>query len=342
METTGGSIYGEKYQNNKQLIENVFQDDVAFTNDIYMWELNIKNIEEAQSINLRLYERKFSAANGTTVKFQSLHDTPVNIGDILYIKSENEYWICTESFNIDDIHFQGKLTLCNWILKWQNKQGDILQYPCYVINVTQYNSGETYGKNITIGSAQHQITLPADENTIIISTPQRFYLDRNKINPVTYIVTQNDTVTYNYGEKGLVKVSVVQDVADKSKDRPDLGICDYIENNIDNKQDNIIENDNKYIAYINYKTLKIKSGGIAQKYTAIFYDRQGNKIDNIFPSWKIISEFENELDINITDNSIIIKIDNDDYIDEEFKLILTDINNQVLEDSVIIKIESLL
>ena len=33
----------------------------------------------------------------------------------------NEYFICRELYDIHGIHYQGKMTLCNWILKWQKK-----------------------------------------------------------------------------------------------------------------------------------------------------------------------------------------------------------------------------
>ena len=106
------------------------------------------------------------------------------------------------------------------------KDGTILEYPCYDMNSTQYNSGEQPNKNFVIGSSQHMITLPCDENTVELSTPQRFYLDKATVNPTTFIVTQNDTTSHNYGKKGLVKVTVYEHPNNPSVDRPDLGICD--------------------------------------------------------------------------------------------------------------------
>ena len=38
-------------------------------------------------------------------------------------------------------------------LKWQNENGEILEYPCNDINSTQYNSGESGDKTMTLGSA---------------------------------------------------------------------------------------------------------------------------------------------------------------------------------------------
>ena len=340
MEISGGSIRKEKLHNDRILVEKTFKDDLSYISDVYLWELNQPITDETESFGIRLFKRKFSAANGTTVQFQSLHDTPIHIGDILYLKSENEYWLCTQSFNIDDVHYKGELVLCNWMLRWQDNNNDILEYPCYSINATQYNSGETYGKNLSFASAQHQVTLPCDENTINIIVGKRFILDKNMINPATYIVTQNDTVTYNYGVKGLVKVTLMQDVFDKDKDRLDLGICDYQDKNIDDRETDDI--DESIIAQIKSKSTVIKSGSKGQVFYAEFIDKENNKVDGLSPNWKIISDFTDELDIKTNGDSITIKIDNDDYIDEEFKLILTDTNDIALGDSVVIKIDSLL
>lgn len=340
MKISGNSIHNEKLLNSKELLFETFDDDLASSKDnVCFWELNKEINNETETIAIRLYDRKFSAANGTTVQFQTLHDTPIIIGDILYLKNENQYWICTESFDMNGTHYFGKLTLCNWMLKWQNNKGDILEYPCYVINATQYNSGETFNRNITVGSTQHQVTLPCDENTKYIDSPQRFYLDKNDKNPTVYIVTQNDTVSYNYGKKGLVKVTLFQDVGNKDTDRLDLGICDYKEPN--SSSADIIDEIN-YISKIIYNKNIIKSGGSGQKYVAQFTDKNGIIIDNLIPKWKIISDFTDLLDININENEITIKVDNDDLIDEEFKLILIDTNSQALKDEIIIKIESLL
>ena len=81
-----------------------------------------------------------------------------------------------------------------------------MEYPCTDINATQYNSGEQSNKQFTVGSSQHMLTLPCDENTVGLSSPQRFFLDKNKESPTSFIITQNDSTSYNYGKKGLVKL----------------------------------------------------------------------------------------------------------------------------------------
>lgn len=339
MNLCGGSLRNENIQNNKRMLEATFKDDASFATGIFVWDLETKSYNEKEPLDIRIYHRTFSNANGATAQFQTLMDVPVYVGDILYDSEMEEHWICTESFNIDNIHWQGKLTLCNWILKWQNKYGEILEYPCHDINSTQYNSGEQPNKLFAIGTAQHMITLPADKNTVLISSPQRFFLDKNPISPTPYVVTQNDTTSYAYGKKGLVKVTLMQTVINSETDRIDLGICDYIYPK-DVKTNNA---DKKYVAksVISFDSKIIKSGGDLQVFDATFYDKYGKEITGIIPKWEIVCDFQDDLIVQEVDNQIKIGIDNDNYIDEEFKLVLTDLDGNY-SSNLIIRIESLI
>ena len=340
MSLSGGSLREESIFNTRELLKETFADDPSFTSGVYFWKLGLKEYRYESPVGIRLYGRSFSAANGVTVKFQTLHGNPVVVGDVIYDTNEDEYLICTEAFNVDNIHYKGKFTLCNWMLKWQKKDGTILEYPCYDMNSTQYNSGEQSNAHFTIGSSQHMLTLPSDENTVALSTPQRFYLDKNMDNPTSFIVTQNDTTSHNYGKKGLVKVTVYEYPNNVDTDRPDLGICDYID--IDTKECSCHCGVAK--AVIEYQTTIIKSGGDSQVFIGKFYDKDGNEVTDVVPHWTIICDFSNRLQVKEFDNCLSIGIDDDSYIDEEFKLTCSDGNNEsaILSDALIIKVDSLL
>lgn len=340
MSLSGGSLRKEYIHSTRELLKEAFAEDPSFTSGVYFWKLGLKEYQHESPVGIRLYGRSFSAANGVTVKFQTLYDSPVIVGDIVYDTNKDEYLICTEAFDIDGINYKGKFTLCNWMLKWQKKDGTILEYPCYDMNSTQYNSGEMSNKNFTIGSSQHMLTLPCDENTVELSTPQRFYLDKATENITSFIVTQNDTTSYNYGKKGLVKVTVYEYPNNSATDRPDLGICDYIDTH---------ENDDICCcraskAVIQYDTTVIKSGGDSQVFIGKFYDDKGNEIENIVPHWTIVCDFFEKLIVKELDNSISIGIDDDLYIDEEFKIVCSDESDEstITPDTLVIKVESLL
>ena len=347
MSLSGGSLREESIFNTRELLKETFADDPSYTLGVYFWRLGLKEYRNESPIEIRLYGRSFSAANGVTIKFQTLYTTPVVVGDIVYDTKEDEYLICTEVFNIDDIHYKGKFTLCNWILKWQKKDGTILEYPCYDANTTQYNSGEQFNRSFTIESSQHMLTLPCDENTVELSTPQRFYLDKATVNPMTYIVTQNDTTSHNYGKKGLVKVTVFAHPNNNDADRPDLGICDYIDMSAGSKDagTTIEKNSCKASkAVIEYDTTVIKSGGDSKVFIGKFYDDMGNKVKNMVPHWTVKCDFSDKLIIEEIDNGLSIGIDDDAYIDEEFKIVCSDSNKEssIVPAELIVKIESLL
>ena len=339
MSLSGGSLRNENIMNSKELLKETFADDASFCPGVYFWEQGLNSYEGRNELGIRFYKKSFSNANGVSVKFQTLIDSPVVVGDVVYDSRADEYLICTESFNIDDVHWQGKFALCNWILKWQNKSGDILEYPCTDINSTQYNSGEQANKQFTIGSSQHMITLPYDENTVVIKSPQRFFLDKDLENPTSFIVTQNDNTSYNYGKKGLVKITVLECEVNNDTDRVDLGICDYVDKS-DVKTNNAdYHKVSKSVIFFDTKT--IKSGGNIQTFTGGFFDDDGSEIKDVVVKWNIVCDFIDALDIKENGNQISIGIDNDDFVDEEFKLILSDANDNY-QSSIIIKIGSLL
>ncbi len=339
MALSGSSIRNEAIKNSQELLKETFADDPSFTSGIYFWQPSTHSYADPNELPIRLYGRSFSNANGVVVKFQTLIDNPIVVGDMLYDSNDDEYLLCTESFNVDGVHWKGKFSLCNWILKWQNKYGDILEYPCVDINSTQYNSGEQASAKMTIGSSQHIATLPYDENTIAIKSPQRFFLDRDTETPTSFIVTQNDNTSMFFGKKGLIKITMLECERNNDTDRPDLGICDYFEK--DELKTNNADKNKVIKSVISYKTTTIKSGGSKQKFVGTFVDKNGEEINGVSTNWEIICDFADSLTVNEEGNSLTIGVDDDSLIDEEFKLVLSDESGNY-KSSIIIQIGSLL
>lgn len=339
MALSGSSIRNEVIKNSQELLKETFADDPSFATGIYFWQPSTHSYADPNELPIRLYGRSFSNANGVVVKFQTLIDNPIVVGDMLYDSNDDEYLLCTESFNVDGVHWKGKFSLCNWTLKWQNKDGDILEYPCVDTNSTQYNSGEQASAKMTIGSSQHMATLPYDENTIAIKSPQRFFLDRDTETPTSFIVTQNDNTSMFFGKKGLVKITMLECERNNDTDRPDLGICDYFEK--DDLKTNNADEKKVIRSVISYKTTTIKSGGSKQKFVGTFVDENGEEIDGISTNWEIICDFADSLIVDEEGNSLTIGVDDDSLIDEEFKLTLSDESGNY-KSSIIIQIGSLL
>ena len=333
VQQSGASLYDEQIKDAQDALAFGFDDDVSHAKQVFFW-IPGDNPRKGEHLDVKLYDRKYSAANGNTQKFLTKHTDVVEVGDYIYNEKDNTYWICTESFNIDDVHFECKFTQCNWVLRWQRPDGTILEYPCQDINATQYNSGEAGNATMTLGSSQHMETVQATEDTLALASPKRFYIGRG--NTIPYVVTQNDTTACYYG-KGLCKITVMQDVNRDGIDRPDLGICDYISPTTppENDDETTILSNNITGTISGNKTLKI---GFERTYTANLVDEDGNVVEwsDDF-SWNIADN----IDVTSTENSnqIELLVEDEDLIDETFVLqvIRTNDGSVITEITITIK-----
>ena len=331
---SGTTLYDEQIKDAQDILAYGFQDDVSYAKHIYFW-IGGAEPQKGEHIDMKLYDRKYSSANGRTQKFLTKYTDKVDIGDYIYDEKECTYWLCTESYNINDVHYEGKLTECNWYLKWQRVDGVIVEYPCQDLNSTQYNSGESGNATITLGSAQHMETVQANEDTLALASPQRFYVSRNHTIP--FVVTQNDSTALNYGTKGICRITVTQDVI-RDVDRQDLGICDYRE--IDNTPSDPTPSDPENpdeMTVLNCtisgnKNLKV---GFSRNYTASITDADGNVVewDDTKFKWNFGGDFDGS--VSFEGNKAELLVENEDSIDSTFLLQVINLT----DNSVIAEIE---
>lgn len=185
-----------------------------------------ENFLTGETIDLNINRQTKSEVSGYQKEFTSLITAPVQHGDTFYNEDEGLYWICTEVMCKSGLYYDGKLTRCNNILKWQDENKHIFEYPVFDINSTQYNSGEFGDKAMTLGSSQHLLTVVADENTIALNHGHRFFWDRNTVDPTVFKLTQNDTTAVNY-DRGIVKLTVTEDQYNPKTDSIENWLCDY-------------------------------------------------------------------------------------------------------------------
>lgn len=220
-----------------------------------------------------------------------------------YIEWSGACWIVMEANVNKDTYVTGTMKQCTWKLKWQRGDGSICEYWCITSNATQYNSGEAGDKHMTWGSAQHSIFIPCNEDTVLLASPQRFYVSKNPKQGTVYKVTQNDMSTYNYG-KGLCYILCLEDPEKCDTDRFDLGICDYI--NPPDTPDKPITSD--VICTISHKgSNTIYVGGNAKTFTALYSNLQGEPVTNIATEWVVKSLKPEAIVTDISENIIKIK-----------------------------------
>lgn len=312
MKLDGNSIRQSKINNAKRLMETQLETDPSYNEYFVVWEYGI-DADDFIEQPIKLYNRKYSSANGYTVQFETLIDKTIPIGTVLYDTDEKIYYLCTESFNKDRILNNGKLTRCNNFLKWQDGSGKIFEYPVFDINSTQYNSGVQSDKIMTLGSTQHMLTITADENTIALEHDKRFFSDRNTKRPTVFKLTQNDTTALNY-DKGLLHLTITEDEYKPDTDSIENWLCDYIKSNSPTP----IE-----ITYTGNPIIRV--GGSAKTFTA-------NTTETV--TWELITtDMQNKyITMAVTDNKCKIKCSNNELlIGSSIKLKCTDTSGNVGE-----------
>jgi hypothetical protein len=96
--------------------------------------------------------------------FQSLPDQEINIGD--YVEWANSHWIVVTCDSDDEIYRDGKLEQCNYLLKWQNELGEIIERWAVIQSASKYNDGTDSNAVLSLGSDQLSIIIPLDEESI--------------------------------------------------------------------------------------------------------------------------------------------------------------------------------
>lgn len=249
---------------------------------------------------------------------KSLPDSTFTTGD--YVQWANATWIITSADVDDEVYVNGVMEQCNWLLTWQRKDGSIAQYYCVDINSTQYNSGETANKEFILGTSQHMLTLPCNEDTVILDSPQRFFIDKNMVHPTCYQVTQNDTVAYNYG-KGIIKVTVMQcetnletDKLVELEDGSQVWIANYIaptENDIPEDDDNL-----NWELKLKTNSTIIRPDGVKKTIVAHLYDSENQAVEDVTYEWNVdtaINDKYLKLNIDKTQISLAVTSDCEDY-----------------------------
>lgn len=154
---------------------------------------------------------------------------PLNSCDIgAYIKYKNFYWLVIDFVNDNKMYQKAIIQLCNYTLKFQSTTGTILSYPC--INSTSQNVGIDASKILSVGNGIHTIKVPFDVNTVLINTDRRFIIDDVSVEiPQVFAVSKPNRVEFKFGDKGIIELTMKQDVFNAQTDRKDLGICNYFD-----------------------------------------------------------------------------------------------------------------
>lgn len=244
------------------------------------------------------------------------------VGD--YVKWANTMWIVMNADSDDELYVDGELYQCNYLLKWQDASGKIIERWTHVDNASAYNTGKYYYDEVTLASNQMMVYLPIDEDTYYVGRDMRVYCDYTK-KGVRYKIARVDAVSKTHGEidtvgkNGLEYIILTEDVEHHSSDNDELQICDYFEPKTIEPPEKESE---KIVSSIDYTSDFIKIGS-PRVFTAYFMNDADEEKD-ITAQWYIESDYD--IDSEIDGNSITLSCSNTDAIGSKIKLKIINTN----------------
>lgn len=268
-----------------------------------------------------------------------------------YVKYENSVWIIdTNVVNVDGAYLSTRMSRCQYLLIWQNQNGDIIEKWGYSSDQTKYSGGEAGNNTITIGDNQYGLLLPIDDDTKLLKRGMRFAVDFDDAEePDIYRLTNrkvklNDETHNNRG--GTMIIALTFDFLNKDIDKRvklddgrEVWVCGYVDTDTipSTPPQNPDETADLMAVITGSSNLRI---GYERTYTATITDADGNAVqwDNSY-SWNIISDFD--VEPTITNNKMELLVDDEDYVDS---LILLQIihNGQILTEFEVTIIDSFL
>ena len=168
---------------------------------------------------------------------KSLPDEYFNAGDL--VEWADAMWLIVSCDWDKEVYTYGKAQQCNYLLKWQNADAEVIERWSVVLSASKYNNGEKYNNIIVVGSNQLMVYLPIDEETLKLKSDKRLMVDFNTDTPKCYDITRVDTVTMGYDGtaeprydgKGCILLVLTETEINPDVDRIDLMLCDYIDPN---------------------------------------------------------------------------------------------------------------
>lgn len=251
-------------------------------------------------------------------EFESMPGQEINIGD--YIEWANSWWLVTTCDYDDELYRNGKLQQCNYLLKWQNELGEIIERHAVILSASKYNDGLAESNVISLGSDKLSINIPLDAEALKLkkSMAKKFFIDNNKEDPTAYLLANTGNVADTYNGHGITHWIVEECAYTASEDDLKYGVCDYISPTAPPEEDDetTISGGTITGTISGNKSLKV---GFARTYTANLVDEDGNAVEwsNEF-KWKVAGDIE--VDLTENGNEVELLVDDEDLVDETFIL----------------------
>lgn len=306
----------EMIRDGQNLLKEELEHDSSYSPTMYFHNPS-SNVDEKPA-NLRIYNRKYSSLNGNYQNFLTTYDNPIKIGGYLHDTKDDTYWLVYNSFNVNDVHYEGKMIQCNYLLRWQLSDGKIIERWANIVSASKYDVGETGNSTIMLSSNNYTILIGYCEEGFELEG-KRVFIDMKPVNPTkVFKITRSDDVLYNSGNMGML----LSFIADKTEfnpntDNQELRICDYIKNTHLPPIPSIPDETTDLRCKISGASMNLKNS-YKRTYTATFTDKEENFVDwqKVNYQWNIVSDFDIKQTIN--KNKITVSVNDENLIGDSF------------------------
>lgn len=141
----------------------------------------------------------------------------------------DQSWLVTELDANNELYFRGVMQQCNYLLRWINADGKIIERWSIVEDGTKYLTGDYSDKDfvVTRGDSRISLTLPKDEETIRLERENRFIIDDyDATQPLAYKLTKPFKLGGTFNGEGVLRF-VLTECNTEDTDNLQLHIPNY-------------------------------------------------------------------------------------------------------------------
>lgn len=270
------------------------------------------------------------------------------VKDGMYVFFEGGYWLIIGFPGTNGIYEKATMSLCQFKLRWQNSDGQIIERWAYTEDFTKYSNGLTGNNTLTIGDNQYGLTLPIDSETKKLKRDMRFSIDFDDCEqPDVYKLTNrkvklNDNNSSGHGGTMIVTMSFDSfnpndDKKVTMEDGQEVWICNYNNSHTPLPPTPSEPNETTDLRCVISGNTNLKNG-YRRTYTVTFTDKDGNSVDwrEVNYQWNVKSDFD--VRQTIVDNKITVSVNDENLIGGSFfvsvcvdEIVLSEIKVNIVE-----------
>ncbi len=315
---SGNTVREEMIRDGQNLLVEELEHDSSYSPTMYFWNPVLEC--DDRPARLRIYNRKFSSLNGNYQNFLTTYDNPVKIGEYIHDIKDDTYWLIYNSFNVNDIHYEGKMIQCNYLLRWQLSDGNIVKRWANIVSASKYDVGENGNNTIVLSSNNYTVLIGYCEEGFELES-KRVFIDMKPTNPTkVFKITRSDDVIYNASGLGYL-LSFIADKTElsKGKDNQELRICDYIDPSTPTPPTPSNPDETTDLTVVISGNTNLRNS-YRRTYTVTFTNKNGDSIDwqEVNYHWNIVSDFD--VKQTISNNKITVSVNDENLIGCSFLL----------------------